>query len=317
MAETARCFPNWQNQFIYLLAVVCLLLTSLYGETDACLARTTLISVSGTNASESLNAADFKVSVGGKIASVQSAKPADRPPRVVILVDASANHDQSTWAVAQALVDEFLAEFPDAGDFTLLRFDDKVEKIVHATNRAALQGAWGEMFPSGKRESEAGLVEALKRGSESLGAYRQGDAELLVVTSDQIHKETEQVLSQQTAAGIRLFAASFDQSRRYGPNRFGLDMQVENYSPLEAMAKASGGMWIWFDMSRQDTTATLQSATTAGKSAATLVRNYVALELRLASPITKPEKLKIDLAKGKGKAPDRSTTYPREIFPCQ
>jgi hypothetical protein len=317
-AQTRYLCASARIYLICLLAFVCLLATALHGESDACLSRTTLIGVPGTNASEGLTAADFRVTVGGRAVSVQSAKPADRPPRVVILLDASANHDQSTWAATQRVVDEFLAGFPAAGDFTLLAFDDRVQQVFHVTDRAALQGTLGEMFPSGKRESEAGLDEALRNGSASFGVYRQGDTELLITTWDQIQKETEQALSQQRAAGTRFFGASFDQSRRVGPDRFGTGMTVENYSPFEAAAKASGGRWVWFDMSRQDPAESLRNATAAGKSMAGLVRNYVVLELRLASPITKPEKLKIEFLKDpKVKAEDRFATYPRDLFPCQ
>jgi hypothetical protein len=316
----ARAYPCVRAQIclICLLGFVCFLATGLLGQSDACLTRTTFLGVPGTNASEGLTAADFRVTVGGKGASVQSATPADRPPRVVILLDASANHDQSTWAATQRMVDEFLAGFPEAGDFVLVTFDDKVQRVAHTTDRTSLQGTLGELFPSGKRESEAGLVEAVKKGSASFEQHRSGDAELLITTWDQVQKETEQALSQQGVAGIRFFGASFDQSRRFGPDRFGVGMTLENYSPLEATAKASGGRWIWFDMSGQDPAASLRNATAAGKSISALVRDYVVLELRLAAPITKPEKLKIELVKGpKVKAQDRFPTYPRELFPCQ
>ena len=157
-----------------------------------------------------------------------------------------------------------------------------------------------------------------RKGVLGFDGYRQGDAEFLITTWDQIHKETEQALNLQRVEGIRFFGASFDQSRRPGPVRFGTSMTVENYSPLETAAKASGGMWIWFDMSSQDPTAASRSATAAGKSAAARVRNYLALQLQLTSPITKPEKLKIELVRGsKVKTQDQSATYPRELFPCQ
>ena len=305
---------------VYLLALVCLMAGVLHSENDACLSRTTLIGVAGTNGEtfQGLTVADFKVSVGGKAASIQSATPASGPPRVVILLDTSSNHDQSTWAATQGMVEEFLAGFPDVGDFTVLTFDDKVQQVVHETDRATLQGTLGEMFPSGKPESEVALAEAVKKANLGFGEYRQGDAELLITTSDQISKETEQALGQQRVAGVRLFGASFDQSRRRGPTLFGPGMTVENYGPLDAASKASGGLWTRVDMSREDPTASLRSATAAGKATATLVRNYLALELRLASPVTKPEKLKIEVMKGsKGKAQDRFATYPQELFPCQ
>lgn len=315
--QTVYSRVSMRNRFICLLAFVCFLATGLHGEDAVCLSRTTVIGLSG-EPSEGLTAADFRVTVGGKAASVQSATPAAGPPRVIILVDASANHNQSTWAATQVLVDEFLAGLPAVADLTLLTFDDKVQHVVHATDRASLQGTWGEMFPSGKRESEAGLLEAIKKGNVSFDGYRQGDAEFLITTSDQTHKETEQALSEQRVAGIRFFGASFDQARRVGPDRFGANMTVENYSPLEAAAKTSGGMWLWFDMSSQDPTASLRSATAGGKSTAVLVQNYLALQLQLTSPITKPEKLKIELVKeSKVKAQDRFTTYPRELFPCK
>jgi hypothetical protein len=317
--RTAYPHAGTRNRFICLLAVACLLTPALHGESNACLSRTTLIGVSGANgeASQGLTAADFKVTVGGKTATVQSATPADRPPRVIILLDTSANHDQQTWAATQAMVDEFLAGFPEAGDFTLLMFDDKVERVVHETNRVSLQGTVGEMFPSGKRESEAGLAEAIKKGSAGFDPYRQGDTEFLVTTSDQIQNETAQALNLQRAVGIRLFGASFDQTIRSGPLPFDVYMTVETHSPLDAAARASGGLWIWFDMSRQDTAALLRNAATAGRSTAELVRNYRVLQLQLTSPITKPEKLKIELVKDARKAEDRFSAYPRELFPCQ
>lgn len=308
------------NRPIWVLIVICFLVGVLRSENGGCLSRTTLIGVSGTNGepSKGLTAADFKVTVGGKAASVQSATPADRPPRVIILLDASSSHDQSTWVATQAVLDEFLAGFPEVADFTLLTFDDKVQQVVHETNRAVLQGTLGEMFPSGKRESEAGLVEAVKKAGVSFDVYRQGDAEFLITTSDQIHKETEQALSQQRVAGIRLFGVSFDQSRLPEPLPFGANMKAESYSPLEVAAKASGGLWIWFDMSRQDATASLRSARAVGKGAAMLVRNYFTLDLRLTKPLTKPEKLKIELLKGpRVDAKDISTSYPQDLFPCQ
>ncbi len=216
------------------------------------------------------------------------------------------------------MVDEFLAEFPEAGDFTLLTFDDKVERVVHETNRVSLQGTVGELFPSGKRESAAGLAEAIKKGSAGFDPYRQGDTEFLVTTSDQIQKETAQALNLQKAAGVRLFGASFDQTIRSGPLPFDVYMTVETHSPLDAAARASGGLWIWFDMSVQYRTPLSQRARPYGKLAAVLVRNYLALDLRLASPITKPEKVKIELVKSsKSKAEDRYTAYPRELVPCQ
>jgi hypothetical protein len=302
-----------------LLLLVYVLAGVLHSEDKACLSRTTLVEVSDTNGEphESLTAADFKATVGGKAASVQSATPANRPPRIIILVDASANHDQATWAATQAMLDEFLAGFPDVADFTLLTFDEKVQRVIHETNRAALQGTVGEMFPSGKKESEAGLADAVKNGSASLEPHSQGDAEFLVTTSDQIRKDTEQALGQQTVAGVRFFGASFDPSRRRGPTSFGA-ATVEDYSPLEAATRASGGLWIWFDMSRQDATTSLQSARVAGKRAAMLVRDYFTLDLRLAKPLAKAEKLKIELIKSPRIDPkDISTSYPQELFPCQ
>jgi len=309
-----------RNYFLYLFVFVSLMGKAFPAENDACLSRATLIGVAGPNGepSKALTAGDFRVTVGGKAASVESAKPADGSPRVVILLDASANHDQSTWATTQALVEEFLAGFSQVGDFTLLTFDDKVQQMVHETSGAALQGTVGEMFPSGKRESEAGLADAVKQGSASFGAYRQGDSEVVITTSDQIQKETEQALSQQRAAGIRIVGISFDQSRRRGPTSFGPGMTVENYSPLEAAAKASGGLRIRFDMSQEDLAASLRRAREAGKEAGMLVRNYVTLDLRLTKPLTKPEKLKIELIKGARIDPkDSATAYPQELFPCQ
>ncbi|MGA7380466.1 MAG: vWA domain-containing protein [Terriglobales bacterium] len=279
-----------------------------------------MIGVSGTNGEpvRGLTAADFKVTVGGKPASVQSATPADRPPRVIILVDVSANHDQSSWAATQAMVDGFLAGFTEVGDFTLVTFDDRVQQVIHQTNRASLQGAWGEMFPSGKRESEAGLAEAVKKASVMFGVYRQGDAEFLTTTADQMNKETEQALRQQREAGTRLFGISFDQSAHPAPLPFDLYMKVEDYSPLGAAAKASGGAWMWFDRTRQDATASLRSATAGGKRAGSLVRNYFTLDLQLTNAMTKAEKLKIELIKSsKIDAKDTSAVYPQELFPCQ
>jgi hypothetical protein len=304
---------NQPNGPMRALIAVCFLASVLHSENDACLSRNALIGVSGANA---LTAADLKVTVGGKAASLQSVTPADRSPRVVILLDVSGNHDQSTWTATQGLVDEFLAGFPEVGDFTLVTFDDGVRREIHETDRASLQGTLGELFPSGKPESEAGLAAALKEASVSFGTYRQGDAEFLVTTADQIHKETVQTLNQQRTDGIRILGASFDQSRRRGPAAFGV-ASVADYSPIEAATKASGGWWIRFDMSSQDPPGILRSVRAAGKEAAALVRNYFVLELRLAKVLTKPEKLKVEIIKSpKIGAKDISIAYPLEMVPC-
>ena len=308
------------NRAIAVLTAVCFLVGVLHPENNACLSRSTLIGVSGTDGEpvKDLTAADFKLTVGGKPVSVQSATPADRPPRVVMLVDASASQDQSSWAATRAMVNEFLEGFPDVADFTLLTFDEKVQQVIHETDRGVLQGTWGEMFPSGKRESQAGLAEAIKKATVSFGAGRPGDAEFLVTTADQMNKESEQALRQQRAAGIRLFGISFDQSGHPAPVPIDLYMKIEDYSPLGAAAKASGGAWIWFDTTRRDATASLRSATAAGKRAGTLVRNYFTLEVQLTNAITKPEKLKIELIKSSRiDSKDAATSYPQELFPCQ
>jgi hypothetical protein len=311
--ETVQTVQHKRNPFICLLVFACSLATSLSGENAACLSRTVLVGVSG-EPSEGWTTADFKVAVGGKPASIQSVTPADRPPRVLILLDVSANHDQSTWAAAREMVDEFMAGFPLAADLTLVTFDDKVQRVVHETDRAALQGTVGEMFPSGKRESEAGLSQAIKEANVGFAVHRQGDAELLITTSDRTNKEILQALSQQVEAGIRLFGGSFDQSKLPDPFPYGGSMTAEDYTPLEAVAKTSGGAWIRFDMRREES----RNATAAGKTTAALVRNYVVLELRLTSPVTKPEKLKIELVKSvKGKAQERFPGRPQELFPCQ
>ncbi len=216
------------------------------------------------------------------------------------------------------MVDAFLGRFPEVADFTLLTFDEKVQQLIHEGDRGVLQGAWGEMFPSGKRESEAGLAEAVKKASVMFGVYRQGDAEFLITTADQMNKETEQALRQQRETGIRLFGISFDQSAHPAPLPFDLYMKVEDYSPLGAAAKASGGAWMWFDRTRQDATASLRSATAGGKRAGSLVRNYFTLDLQLTNAMTKAEKVKIELIKSsKIDVKDSATAYPQELFPCQ
>ena len=311
---------NLRHGLTRLLALACFSAAVLYGENDACLTHTALVAVTGKSgeSAEGLTPADFKVTVGGKAATVLSATPADRPPRVVILVDASSNHDQYTWAATQGLVDEFLAGFPDAGDFTLLSFDDKVQRVIHESDRAALQGTMAEMFSSGKRESEAGLADAIRQASASFGAYRRGDAEFLITTSDHISKEAEQALKQQIAGGTRFSAISFDQSRLPDPFPYGGQADVGNYVPLEAAAKSSGGLWMRFKTTHQDPAASLRDARAGGKSIATVERKYLALELKLPSPITKTEKLKVELVRsGKGKAQELFATYPQDLFPCQ
>lgn len=300
-----------------LLGFLCFLATAVAGEDRVCLSRTVLTGVSG-NSYELLSPADFRVTVGGKAAAVQSVKVPDAPPRVILLLDGSANHDQSTWAATQRIADEFLANFPGSGDFTLVMFDDKVERVVHEMDRATLQGNVGEIFPSGKHESAAGLADAVKQSSVSFGGYRQGDTEFLITTLDRMQKETEQVLGQQITAGIRLFGVSFDESTLPGPPPFGGVTTVKDYTRIEGLAKASGGTWIRFGTSAKDAVALSESAKAAGKSTSALVRNYLIVDLRLASAITKPEKLKIELVKeARGKGEDRFTAYPRELFPCQ
>lgn len=296
--------------------LACLLALTLvpvfHGENLQCPLRAIIVGF--TEPPANLSAADFKASVGGKAVQISSVTSPGGATRVAILVDVSANHDQLTWAATRAMVEEFLAAFPITGDFAMITFDDRVERVALETDRAKAQGALAETFPSGKRESEAGLGAALQKAIESLGAYRLGDSILLVTSSDQISKTTEQLLKQQRIAGTRLFGVSFEQSTRRGTLPFGA-ATVEDYTPLEGAARASGGTWVRFDRSHEDERAALQSARSDGKSAADVVRNHVAIELQQGARLTKPEKLKIEMLKGpKGK---EHVFYPQELFPCE
>ena len=292
--------------------------TGLRGENNNCAQRTTLVAVA-TNGepAEALNASDFKVTVGKKAVTLDSAT-AGGPPRVVLLVDASSNHDQPGWAASQAMMDSFLGQFPDAGVYTLVVFDDKIQRVVNQTSRLGLQGALGEVFPSGKPPSQAGLDAAFRQASTTFGAYRTGDTEFLLTTSDDVYKATELDLEKQRESGFRLFGASFDQTRRRGTLLFGSNTLVQDYTPLQAAARASGGLWIQFDMTQKDQAGTLEMARADGKVAGALARNYWVLKMQVPSASTKPEKVKIETTKNvKGKGQDRLVIYPQEMFPCQ
>jgi hypothetical protein len=170
------------------------------------------------------------------------------------------------------------------------------------------------LSPSKIKESTAGLYDAVMTGTKTLGKPQLGDAMFMVTTwedagGDKLPAAPAQALS---VSGVRLFGISFDYSRLPAPPPAEGVATVSNYSPIEALAKKSGGFWLRGGDDRMPLIV------------ATFVTDFYAVVLKPEQPVAKPQNLRIELVKGSNvvlrpnlNVKDVRFYYPDTLYPCQ
>jgi hypothetical protein len=233
-----------------------------------------------------------------------------------VLLDIGSRQGRATWEAANQLLHDFLAAVLGGTELSLFLFDDEAEqkalfgKEIHRLNEviAGLQQAK-------KKESESGMYGALAAAVEAFGTPHPGDA-IFVITGWEGKKNDQGAVDSVLNAGIRVFGVSFDASALPGKPPGGIYSTVVSYSPIDGLARATGGIWA--------RTAGGNSVSVLARSLALPISEYYSVALSPAQPLNKREPLKVEL---RGEAVTQSglkvdlkkvsVSHPQMLSPCR
>ena len=311
----------------YLLLVTMLFsCPGVYPQSADCLSRSTVITVLGRRGKDeasptaSLSREDLRVKVGGKSVSIESVEHPSKPLRVSVVLDVGSSQSKATWNATRLIVHNIQAEFVEGTEFSLVAFDDRVEQKVSLRRGAhALDEFVDAVSLSKTKESKTGLYEGLAAGIRTLGTPQPGDAVFLVAAWEDAGNSDSQTATVQwlSVAGVRLFGVSFDSSGLPGVIPQQTFVTLRSFTPIEAVARVSGGLWIRASRSGP-------AVDMVPKASASVMADFYTLGLKLEQPLGKAEELRIELVKGSKISPkpnlnlrDVVLSYPQALYPCR
>lgn len=309
---------------ILLLVGVTFVSLWVYSQNDECLTRTTVITILGPRGKDtrpilSLTPSDLHVTTDGKDISVESVAHPSTPLRVSIVLDVGSRQTKSTRDATRSILHNFPSQFPEGTAFSLVVFDDKAEqKVPLQQGGRALEESLAALLPSKIKESTTGLYEALTLGIKAFGTPHPGDVEFLVTAWEGDGKSDLRAALAQglSVAGVRLFGASFDYSRLPGIPPTGTFISMPSFTPIEDVASSSGGVWL------MNTAVSGPTIDVVPKLAAAVMSDFYLVTLKLKQPVTKTQKLKIELLmkssiQANPSAKDIKLSYPQTLYPCR
>lgn len=296
-----------------------------YSQTTDCSAGSIILTVagpfgkSGESPILSLAPTDLRIEAAGRDASVVSiARPSDAL-RVVIVLDIGGSQTRWSWNETLQIARGMPRQFPEGTRFSLVAFDDKVQQVVTVkTGSEVFDKPLAALSLSKAKESETVLYDALEAASRMLDSPRPGDAIFLITAFEggrQSKWETAaiQLLS---ANNVRLFGLSFDQTGLPGRPPTGFFVTLESFSAISVVSAASSGVWFRGSGNVSAPDSLIQGI-------ANSISDVYVVTLKLARPMTKPERLTVELAKSsrahvreKFSPNDVKLSYPRMLYPC-
>jgi hypothetical protein len=267
-----------------------LLTASAFAQTD-CGAPSFVISVLNRTPAAggrfSLIPSNLHVKVGGRDTSVESVSAPSSTLRIAVLIDIGSRQDKATWEAANQLLHDFLAAVLGGTELSFFVFDDEAEqKAPFSKELRRVNEAIAGLQQAKKKESESGMYGALTAAVKAFGTPHPGDA-IFIITGWEGKKNDQDAVDSVLNAGIRVFGVSFDASALPGKPPGGIYSTVVSYSPIDALARATGGLWA--------RTAGKNSVSVLARSLALPISEYYSVVLRPVQPLNKREPLKVGL----------------------
>lgn len=314
----------------YLLLVAVLpVCPQVYSQSTDCLTVATVITVVGRRDKDgaspiaSLRPENLRAKVGGENVSIESVAHPLKPLRVSIVLDIGSSQSKSTWDAARLIIHNFPSHFLEGTEFSLVAFDDRVEqKFSLQPGSYSLDQFVDALSPSKTKESKTGLYEGVAEGIRTLGMPQPGDVVFLVTSWEDAGKSDAQtaIVQSLSVAGVRLFGISLDSPRHSDSAavpRGTPSVSLTSLTPIEAVAKSSGGLWI-----RASGSGPVLGS--LPKMSAPIVEDLYTVRLKLAKPLVKAQQMRIEFVKGSqvslkpNLSPnDVMLSYPQALYPCR
>ena len=294
-----------------------------------CLERTIAVSLTrgdGTPVT-SVDSLAFRGVYGNGAVTIRSIKPAERLPRVILLIDTSGSMALSEPAAA-VLAERFVSRLPADTEIGLAFFaSNYILMAPLSKDRSKLTFALealknGQYYSEGLTALWAAVGEAAKMfGSPSLGET------IYVISDGGDNRSKSNVQAEEqalTGSGIRLFAAVFT-----GP--LGLRMrsieELNGPGIIKEAARVTGGALLFDPEAPGGYYSELDMVGKNGKPtrfAEDLNRqldqilNYYRFEITIPKPVRKPQSWRLQISNA-GEAPAERVllSYPILLMPCQ
>jgi hypothetical protein len=308
---------------MFFLIVSCALARA---EQAPCLERTIAVSVSGGDGA-SVTSMDSRALQASRAVTIKSIKPADRLPRVVLLIDTSGSMESSQPAAA-VLAEHLVSRLPAETEIGLAFFDSNYHLMVSLGKDRAKVTFLLEALKNRQYYAEGltSLWSSVGEAAKMFGTPSLGDTIYVISDGADNRSWTERrdVLEALTGSGIRLFAAVLAGSiglRSRTPEELNGPGSIKEAVHTTGGAslfdpEAPGGAYSYsLDMVEKNGKPT-QFAENLNRQVNQLL-NYYRLEISLQKLIHKPQSWRLQIV-GDGQSPTKrlQLIYPTLLMPC-
>lgn len=310
-----------------LLLVSCALAQA---EQVPCIERTIAVSLSRSDGTPvtSIDSLSLQGAFGSLAVTIKSIRPAERLPRVVLLVDTSRSMEFSEPAAA-VLAERFVSRLPAETEIGLAFFASNYTPMASLGNdRAKLTFAL-EALKNRQYYAEGltALWSAVAEAAKMFGTPSLGDT-IYVISDGGDNRSSSRMRGVQealTGSGIRLFAAvlaapigirSRSPEELNGPATIKEAVHTTGGAALLFDPEAPGGYYSALDMVGKNGKPT-QFAEDLNRQVGQLL-HYYRLEISLVEPVHKPQSWRLHII-GDGQSPTErlQLIYPTLLMPCQ
>ena len=299
-----------------------------HAEQAPCLERTIAVSVSGGDGA-SVTSMDSVALQASNAVTIRSIKPADRLPRVVVLIDTSRSMESSEPAAA-VIAERFVSKLPAETEIGLAFFDSNYHPMASLNKDRSKLTFLLEALKNRQYYAEGltALWSSVGEAAKMFGTPSLGDTIYVISDGGDNRSRTHMrdVLEALTDSGIRLFAAVL----AAGPIGIRSRTSEELNGPgiLKDAVHATGGALLFdpdapggyyysaLDMVGKDRKPT-RFAEDLNYQVSQLI-NYYRLEISLPEPIGKPQSWRLHIVgDGQSRTERLQLIYPTLLMPCQ
>jgi Mg-chelatase subunit ChlD len=310
---------------------------TLPAQEDPCLNRAVIVNVLAQDGTpvRGLVATNFRARLRHRILNFDSVSLNVSSRRVVILIDVSGSMTTSTGLEASTeFANELIRSASPLVSFGLLTFTDRVQdRVDFSLDRKPFRDELTKLQTTNwsrlKGIRKTAWLDALMQALRFLEPARRGDA-ICILTDGLDNASTSRprdVREALSASGARLFNLLVSDMAWFGPHAHATE-EIGQLEKLQPLVAASGGDSLATGTNdnpvlsdpnypRAITGDRRQAILSFARLVAQEIGEFYDLEIKLPSPLTKPQGWKLEVVDARGKTNNRlRVLYPRQLAAC-